>query len=203
MWRSCFSPCRATTPARTGSSYHLGQFAGLAPFTIFRPAQQRAIRCRLEAQRQHEIKDLFEHRQRGHGTMVVCIAGKVPMPRYDRGQYLCSLEWDEVHQEARCSDTSYVLGIEHADDFFPRIWVEMNRRSHDLQLRPAFGAAWQRSRTPPCTSPGLRAGTEHVLVTARPRLPAPWRRVKAPRERGGRLVVAARMKGSGMSEGRT
>ena len=56
------------------------------------------------------------------------------------------LEWDEIHQEARCSDTSYVLGIEHADDFFQRIWVEMNRRSHDLRrLHIVFigdGADW-------------------------------------------------------------
>ena len=56
------------------------------------------------------------------------------------------LEFDEVHQEARCSKTSYVLGIEHADDFFPRIWVEMNRRSDDLsKLRLVFigdGAEW-------------------------------------------------------------
>ena len=39
-----------------------------------------------------------------------------------------------------------MLGIEHADDFFPRIWVEMNRRSDDLsKLRLVFigdGAEW-------------------------------------------------------------
>ena len=42
--------------------------------------------------------------------------------------------------------TSYVLGIEHADEFFQRIWVEMNRRSADLtKLRLVFigdGAEW-------------------------------------------------------------
>ena len=175
------------TPA---CEYHLGQFAGLAPYqrslrhfhTIFRPAgldkislhkSERmvdALGARLEAQRQHEIKDLFEHDGSVEvaaeitGTMVVCIdAGKVPIKgnqrvddakrnRYDREfrdvkvASISALEWDEVHQEARCSDTSYVLGSEHADDFFPRIWVEMNRRSHDLtQLRLVFigdGAEW-------------------------------------------------------------
>ena len=39
-----------------------------------------------------------------------------------------------------------MLGIEHADEFFQRIWVEMNRRSHDLStLRLVFigdGADW-------------------------------------------------------------
>ena len=39
-----------------------------------------------------------------------------------------------------------MLGIEHPDDFFPRIWVEMNRRSDDLsKLRLVFigdGAEW-------------------------------------------------------------
>ena len=86
--------------------YHLGQFAGLAPYqrslrhfhTIFRPAgldkislhkSERmvdALGARLEAQRQHEIKDLFEHDGSVEvaaeitGTMVVCIdAGKVPI----------------------------------------------------------------------------------------------------------------------------
>ena len=59
---------------------------------------------------------------------------------------ISELQWHEGHQEARCIKTSYVLGIEHADDFFPRIWVEMNRRSHDLRkLRLVFigdGAEW-------------------------------------------------------------
>ena len=39
-----------------------------------------------------------------------------------------------------------MLGIEPADDFFPRIWVEMNRRRDDLsKLRLVFigaGAEW-------------------------------------------------------------
>ena len=128
-----------------------------------------ALGRRLEQQRQQEIKELFE---RGGevavsaeitGTMVVCIdAGKAPTKgnervddarnRYDREfrdvkvASISVLEWDKKHQQARCSDTSYVLGIEHADEFFRRIWVEMNRRSHNLRrLRIVFigdGADW-------------------------------------------------------------
>lgn len=129
-----------------------------------------ALGRRLEQQRQQEIKELFE---RGGevavgaeitGTMVVCIdAGKAPTKgnervdddgrnRYDREfrdvkvASISVLEWDKKHQEARCNDTSYVLGIEHADDFFRRIWAEMNRRSDDLsRLHIVFigdGADW-------------------------------------------------------------
>ena len=129
-----------------------------------------ALGARLERQRQQEIEELFRHAGSVEvadeivGTMVVGIdAGKVPTKgnqrvdddnrtRYDREfrdvkvASVSELEFDEVHQEARCSKTSYVLGIEHADDFFPRIWVEMNRRSDDLsKLRLVFigdGAEW-------------------------------------------------------------
>ena len=99
-----------------------------------------ALGARLEDQRQEEITN----------TMVVCIdAGKAPTKgneridddkrrRYDREfrdvkvASVSALEWDEGDQETHCSNSSYVLGIEHADEFFQRIWVEMNRRSHDL-----------------------------------------------------------------------
>ena len=129
-----------------------------------------ALGSRLEHQRQQEIKELFDRdgevavSDEITGTMVVCIdAGKAPTKgnervdddgrtRYDREfrdvkvASISLLEWDEVQQQARCSDTSYVLGIEHADDFFRRIWVEMNRRSHHLRrLRIVFigdGADW-------------------------------------------------------------
>ena len=58
--------------------------------------------------------------------------------------------------EARCSASSYVLGIEHSDQLFLQIWVEMYRRSHDLStLRLVFiatertgsGAAWETRAT--------------------------------------------------------
>ena len=105
-----------------------------------------------------------------------------PVPRVDdakRNRYdrefrdvkvasISALEWDEVHQEARCSDTSYVLGSEHADDFFPRIWVEMNRRSHDLtQLRLVFigdGAEWIWRRVAEVEN----AASVHILISATP-----------------------------------
>ena len=129
-----------------------------------------ALGERLEAQRQQEIEKLFEHHgsvavaNKITGTMVVCIdAGKLATKgnervddeerrRYDREfravkvPSISELKWDEVRQEARCTKTSYVLGIEHADQFFQRIWVEMNRRSADLtKLRLVFigdGAEW-------------------------------------------------------------
>ena len=129
-----------------------------------------ALGERLEAQHQQEIEDLFQHdgtvavTDEITGTMVVCVdAGKAPIKtnervdddrrkRYDREfrdvkvASISELQWHEGHQEARSIKTSYVLGIEHADDFFPRIWVEMNRRSHDLRkLRLVFigdGAEW-------------------------------------------------------------
>lgn len=37
--------------------------------------------------------------------------------------------WDAKNKEANCSNHSYVGGIEHADDFFPRVWAEMCRRA--------------------------------------------------------------------------
>ena len=129
-----------------------------------------ALGERLEAQRQQEIEELFAHdgsvavANKITGTMVVCIdAGKVPTKgnervdndkrkRYDREfrdvkvASISELKWDEGRQEARCTKTSYVLGIEHADQFFQRIWVEMNRRSADLtKVRLVFigdGAEW-------------------------------------------------------------
>ena len=129
-----------------------------------------ALGERLEAQRQQEIEELFAHHgsvavaNKITGTMVVCIdAGKVPTKgnervdndkrkRYDREfrdvkvASISELKWDEGRQQARCTKTSYVLGIEHADQFFQRIWVEMNRRSADLtKLRLVFigdGAEW-------------------------------------------------------------
>ena len=57
------------------------------------------------------------------------------------GEADAELARELVEPSARC-----VLGIEHADQFFQRIWVEMNRRSADLtKLRLVFigdGAEW-------------------------------------------------------------
>ena len=129
-----------------------------------------ALGQRLEALRQQEIEDAFERgappvvENQITGTMVVCIdAGKAPTKgnervdddkkkRYDREfrdvkvASISALTWDRKRREARCTNTSYVLGIEHADEFFARIWVEMNRRCRDLsKLRLVFigdGAEW-------------------------------------------------------------
>ena len=96
------------TPA---CEYHLAQFVGQGPYqrslshfhTIFRPAgldkislhktecMVDALGERLEAQRQQEIEELFEHdgsvavANKITGTMVVCIdAGKVPTKGNER-----------------------------------------------------------------------------------------------------------------------
>ena len=125
------------TPA---CEYHLGQFAGLGPYqrslshfhTIFRPAgvdkislhkterMVDALGERLEAQRQQEIEDLFQHDGSVEvadeivGTMVVCIdAGNVATKdnqrvdddkrkRYDREFVnIRSTRWEEDSEVAQ------------------------------------------------------------------------------------------------------
>ncbi len=48
-------------------------------------------------------------------------------------------------------NSTYVSAEEHADEFFKRIWVEMNRRSKDLTRQPMVflgdGADWIWNRT--------------------------------------------------------
>ena len=54
--------------------------------------------------------------------------------------------WDDKLEEAFCSNHSYVGGIEHADEFFPRVWVEMRRRGvNRASIKCVFlgdGAKW-------------------------------------------------------------
>ncbi len=54
--------------------------------------------------------------------------------------------------EAYCTASSCVGGIEHADEFFPRVWVEMNRRAQNPEkIRIVFlgdGAPWIWDRVP-------------------------------------------------------
>ena len=125
---------------------------------------------RLEDKRQQEIQDQFERNKpitterEIEGTMVVSIdATKVRLKgeeRVDtegRTRYetefrdakiavISALGWDERNEQPYCTDSSYVSGIEYADDFFRRIWVEMNRRCGDLsKIRLVFigdGANW-------------------------------------------------------------
>jgi len=40
--------------------------------------------------------------------------------------------WEKKRKEPKSINHSYVSAEEHADDFFKRIWVEMNRRSYDI-----------------------------------------------------------------------
>lgn len=53
---------------------------------------------------------------------------------------------DDDERQVRLTNTTYVTGIEHADEFFPRIEVEMQRRSSELAklllVVIADGAAW-------------------------------------------------------------
>lgn len=130
----------------------------------------------IEQERQQEIEGVFERRQSMEkeevieATMAVSIdATKV---REKQGEYVDSsgrkryeigfrdakvgvvseVGWDAVRSEAYCSRSSYVGGIEHADEFFQRVWVEMNRRSDDPEkARIVFladGANWIWDRVP-------------------------------------------------------
>jgi len=44
--------------------------------------------------------------------------------------------WDRRRGEASCEDSSYVSAVEEADEFFHRIWVEMQRRGVDPEKQP-------------------------------------------------------------------
>ncbi len=54
--------------------------------------------------------------------------------------------WSREREEAECRESSYLCAIEHADDFFARIWVEMQRRGVDPERQPLVflgdGASW-------------------------------------------------------------
>ena len=125
----------------------------------------------LERQRQQEVDNYLQtaagpelHEPIG-GTVAVCIdAGKMPVrgkervddagkKRYER-EYrdakvavVAAAEWDAEEQEAQCSSKpSYVAASEHADQFFPRIEVELKRRCREGEARQlvvlADGAGW-------------------------------------------------------------
>jgi hypothetical protein len=59
---------------------------------------------------------------------------------------LSEVGWDPQRQEAFCTNSSYVSGIEHADEFFKRIHVEFARRVGNpkevLTVVLADGAKW-------------------------------------------------------------
>jgi hypothetical protein len=60
--------------------------------------------------------------------------------------------WDTNAEEAYCSNHSYVGAIEHAEEFFLRIWMEMRRRGANRPAKKcvflADGANWIWDRVP-------------------------------------------------------
>jgi hypothetical protein len=125
---------------------------------------------RIEQRRQEEIEQVFNKGQQVanwrtvEGPVAVSIdATKV---REKQGEYvddygkrryeigfrdakiavISEARWDSSRSEAYCNNSSYVGGIEHADEFFRRVWVEMNRRIRDPEKQQlvflADGATW-------------------------------------------------------------
>jgi hypothetical protein len=131
---------------------------------------------RLEAKRQQEIRGVFDEQRPIaterliEATMAVSIdatklreklgesttaRGKTTYEIGFRDAKIAAISevgWDKKRKEARCRDSSYVTGIEHADEFFRRIWVEMVRRCRDPgRMRIVFladGAEWIWDRIP-------------------------------------------------------
>jgi len=125
---------------------------------------------RLEALRQEEIAQVFQKKQliakenviedlmavsvdatklRQRGEEERSVDGKTSCPTVWRDVKIgavSSIDWDEKHQEAFCSASTYVSGIEHADEFFKRVTVEVQRRADDLKRMHvvflADGAKW-------------------------------------------------------------
>jgi hypothetical protein len=59
---------------------------------------------------------------------------------------ISSVVWDQKRGEASCLNSSYVCAVEEADEFFNRIWVEMQRRGVDAEHQDLVilgdGASW-------------------------------------------------------------
>ena len=127
----------------------------------------RKVGCGLQEQRQQEIRERADKplavREEISATMAVSIdAGKVPIrtneqvtkdgkKKYERAyrdSKVATVSAVAVDKEgaAHCTNTSCVTGIEHADEFFPRIEVEMSRRSHKVAALVLVilgdGASW-------------------------------------------------------------
>jgi hypothetical protein len=131
---------------------------------------------RLESKRQQEIEAVYERQESMEkervieGVVAVSIdATKVRVKegeevtedgrkRYEIGfrdvkvGVVSEVLWDEVRSEAYCRNSSYVSGMEHADKFFPRMTVEMQRRCEDGSKQKivflADGATWIWDRIP-------------------------------------------------------
>ena len=137
---------------------------------------------RLERLRQEEITQVFEKRQfiakdnvikdlmavsvdatklRQRGDEERSVDGKRTCPTVWRDVKVgavSSIGWDEKQQEAFCSASSYVSGMEHADEFFKRLTVEMQRRADDVKKMQvvflADGAKWIWDRFVELAPPG-------------------------------------------------
>ena len=141
----------------------------------------RAVTDGLEEQRQREIVERADEpvavREEITGTMVVSIdAGKVPVRANERLTEDGKKNYDRVFRDskvatvsavkvdregaAHCTKTSCVTGIEHADEFFPRIEVEMSRRSTHLAALVLVilgdGAHWIWDRVSDLAEPGQK-----------------------------------------------
>jgi hypothetical protein len=114
--------------------------------------------------------EIGEEQRAIRGTMAISIdAGKVREKlgekvtsegekRYEIGfrdvkvAAISEVCWDEKREEAYCGDHSYVGGIEHADEFFRRVWAEMCRRGVNRPgVKCVFlgdGATWIWDRVP-------------------------------------------------------
>ena len=131
---------------------------------------------KLEKRRHREIEavqeegTVIEEHRRILGTMAVSIdAGKVRQKlgqrvtaegqkKYEIGfrdvkvAAISEVFWNAKAEEAFCSNHSYVGGIEHADEFFPRVWGEMCRRGvNRASMKCVFlgdGAKWIWDRVP-------------------------------------------------------
>jgi|TARA_Y100000031_G_C8204017_1_gene377691 hypothetical protein len=131
---------------------------------------------RLEAKRQQEIQEVFKKQKALKPERpisgVVAVSMDATKAREKLGETVndegeksykigfrdvklgcvSAVDWDEEEQQARCTETTYVSGIEHADEFFKRLWVEMNRRCANLGLCVLVflgdGAKWIWDRVP-------------------------------------------------------
>ncbi len=146
----------------------------------------RAVTDGLAEQRQREIVERADEpvavREEITGTMVVGIdAGKVATRANERVTEDGKKSYDRVFRDskvatvsavkvdregaAHCTKTSCVTGIEHADEFFPRIEVEMSRRSAHLAALVLVilgdGAHWIWDRVSQLSEPGQKVW--HIL----------------------------------------
>jgi hypothetical protein len=124
----------------------------------------------LEELRQQEIEEVLEHDQPIakqtpiDSLMAVSIDAtkvreklgqrrlKSGRKRYEIGfkdakvAAISSVVWDPQRKEASCLHSSYVSAVEEADQFFNRIWVEMQRRGVDPENQALVilgdGASW-------------------------------------------------------------